>query len=104
MNVYPEMQSDLDFCLDTIKAFCASNLILKRPVTNSETGFEMATVCVEGGLCIFSQGKTNVQLCLSWVSDNDLGAGMAGGQRAGICTCGSWNPRADIGRIERFGL
>lgn len=26
--VYPEMQSDFDFCLDTIKAFCASNFIL----------------------------------------------------------------------------
>lgn len=89
MNVYPEMQSDLDFCLDTIKAFCASNLILKRPVTNSKTGFEMATVCVEGGLCIFSQGKTNVQLCLSRVSDNDLGAGMAGGKGLGFVLAGA---------------
>lgn len=71
--MYPETRSDFDFCLDTIKAFCASHFILKRPVTDREADFETAMVDVENGCLRFQRGNANLQQCPGGLRDGDLG-------------------------------
>lgn len=71
--MYPETQSDFDFCLDTIKAFCASHFILKRPITDREADFETAMVDVENGCLRFQRGNANLQQYPGGLRDSDLG-------------------------------
>lgn len=80
--VYPEMQSDFDFCLDTIKAFCASNFILRDLLLRARLIFETAMVCIESGYVLFHR-ETLIFSC-TWVGQGPMTLGQRSGYSRGV--------------------